>query len=83
MSRESRPRFIAGAVCPACGRMDRLVMEGDGEDRRRRCVACGHSDDLRSAGSREPRTRLGGSPASDQTESVPADRVRILDPSKR
>ena len=77
MSRQNRPRFIAGAVCPACGRMDRLVLESGGEDQRRRCVACGHTDDLRSAGSSEPRNRLDGAPGG----TVPTDRVRILDPS--
>ncbi|ASP38056.1 hypothetical protein CHH28_04880 [Bacterioplanes sanyensis] len=37
-------RFIAGAVCPKCAEMDRVVMftNGDG-DEVRECVACGFS----------------------------------------
>ena len=31
-------RFIAGAVCPRCGVMDRIVVSGDGEQRS--CVDC-------------------------------------------
>ena len=35
-------RFIAGAVCPRCAAMDKLVI--DLESDRRECVACGFSD---------------------------------------
>ena len=41
-----RKRFIAGAICPACGVADRLVVEDD----QRRCVACGYHE-LRPLGS--------------------------------
>lgn len=35
-----RKRFIAGAVCPRCGAMDRIhVYEADG-DQYKACVAC-------------------------------------------
>jgi uncharacterized protein len=40
-----RPRrFIAGAVCPKCAEMDKLVMfsNDDGEEVRE-CVACGYT----------------------------------------
>ncbi len=37
-------RFIAGAVCPKCAAVDRIVVEDDG--RRRRCIACGFTDEL-------------------------------------
>ncbi|MDX1452610.1 MAG: YheV family putative zinc ribbon protein [Oleiphilaceae bacterium] len=37
-------RFIAGAVCPRCGEMDRLVtFERDG-DQIRECVSCGFEE---------------------------------------
>lgn len=75
-----RPRFIAGAVCPKCGAMDRLqLLDLDG-DTGRRCVACGHEDRLESASSMEPKTRLGADqrlPASESDQVAP---VRILDP---
>jgi uncharacterized metal-binding protein (TIGR02443 family) len=38
----SRRRFIAGAVCPRCGQMDRIVVDFDTD--RRECVACGFSE---------------------------------------
>lgn len=39
---ESKRRFIAGAVCPRCGVMDRLLV--DLETERRECVDCGFSE---------------------------------------
>lgn len=77
----SRARFIAGAVCPRCGAMDRLVLESDDS---RRCVACGYEDALDSAASQAPKTRLDGGlkqPAgsSDEAPSV----VRILEPARK
>lgn len=75
-----RPRFIAGAVCPECGAMDRLqLLDLDGEPGRR-CVACGHEDRLESASSREPKTRLGADQRIPAIESDQATPVRILDP---
>ncbi|WP_317932813.1 YheV family putative zinc ribbon protein [Halioxenophilus sp. WMMB6] len=39
-------RFIAGAVCPRCGEMDKLMMyRQDGADFRE-CKACGFNDQL-------------------------------------
>lgn len=51
-------RFIAGAVCPQCREIDRLVVERDEQDgERRTCVACGFSDDLPQASAPVPRGR--------------------------
>jgi uncharacterized metal-binding protein (TIGR02443 family) len=41
-------RFIAGAVCPACGAVDRIVVEGDLDARLRRCVECNFRETLSS-----------------------------------
>lgn len=40
-----RPRrFIAGAVCPKCSEMDRIVMfTNDDDDEVRECISCGYS----------------------------------------
>jgi len=81
-----RKRFIAGAVCPQCEALDRIVVEffveqaDQQELSRRRCVSCGFSDDL---------TPLDDTPALGvpkgraerprQTE-VESEKVRILDP---
>ncbi len=78
----SRPRFIAGAICPNCGAMDRLqLLEVDG-DKRRRCVACGHEDGLASASSQAPKTRVSGDSRGSADAATPARPVRILDPGK-
>ncbi len=38
-------RFIAGAICPACGLVDKLFIERNTEGENiRNCVACGFSD---------------------------------------
>jgi len=39
----SKPKFIAGAVCDACGSLDRIVIEQTGSGVTRRCVHCGES----------------------------------------
>lgn len=76
-----RPRFIAGAVCPNCGAMDRLQVIVDAESQQRRCVACGYEDSLESAASQEPKTRLAGGLRKPAAESA-ASPVRILDPGE-
>ncbi|OZG73268.1 DNA-binding protein [Hahella sp. CCB-MM4] len=41
-------RFIAGAVCPRCGVMDRIVSYSDEQQRQvRECVECGFNERLR------------------------------------
>ena len=54
-----RKRFIAGAVCPKCAAMDRIVTwHEDGKDYRE-CVSCGFSDALHfKPVSRELETRV-------------------------
>lgn len=39
-------RFIAGAVCPKCSQMDKIVMFREDEKHVRECVACGYRDVL-------------------------------------
>jgi uncharacterized metal-binding protein (TIGR02443 family) len=74
----SRPRFIAGAVCPKCSAMDRLQVLGADGEQRRRCVACGYEDDLSTTASQPPTNRLdGGLKRPDPEAGSP---VRILDP---
>ncbi|WNO09177.1 YheV family putative zinc ribbon protein [Teredinibacter sp. KSP-S5-2] len=40
----SKKRFIAGAVCPSCGEMDKLVLYMESDKNVRECVACGFKD---------------------------------------
>ena len=44
-------RFIAGATCPACGALDRIVVEGELDNRVRRCVECDFREPLASQSS--------------------------------
>lgn len=71
-------RFIAGAVCPACRAMDRIVLESLEDGSRRRCVTCGYTDTLSNRASAEPATRLTRRRAGD----TPAAPVRIVDPAR-
>ena len=51
-----RRRFIAGAVCPQCQALDRLVLEIDAnnQEQRRHCVACGFSELMQAVGAKCP-----------------------------
>lgn len=77
-----RRRFIAGAVCPQCRALDRLVLEVDINDQtqRRRCVGCGFSETMQannSSANAVPRARFERS----KTPAVESQPVKILDPS--
>ncbi|WP_075186357.1 YheV family putative zinc ribbon protein [Teredinibacter haidensis] len=41
-----KKRFIAGAVCPKCGVMDKILNYQDEEKNYRECVACGYKDEI-------------------------------------
>lgn len=42
---KAQKRFIAGAVCPKCSEMDKLVMyKNESGKETRECVACGYID---------------------------------------
>ena len=43
-------RFIAGAVCPACSLIDKLVAYEQDETQHRECVRCGYHDTLDDKG---------------------------------
>jgi len=84
-----RRRFIAGAVCPRCARMDKIVVDLDTDQRE--CIACGFSEarpGMPAAGEPAPRgdavaevpTRV--SRAAARRVETPAEPVRLLDPRK-
>jgi uncharacterized metal-binding protein (TIGR02443 family) len=77
----SRRRFIAGAICPDCGVMDRIVIEPEGE--LRRCLACGFEEGRPPApeAMTELATRVNR-PAARRVET-PAEAVTIVDSSPR
>ena len=44
MTPEITKRFIAGAVCPRCGQLDKLVLYWKEKQQLRECVRCGFQD---------------------------------------
>ena len=80
-----RKRFIAGAVCPRCSAMDRVVILEDpsgAEPPRRACVACDFEEAMAPAGPL-PQTPAG---KHDQPRPAPpttAQPLKFFPPPKR
>lgn len=71
-------RFIAGAVCPKCGAMDRLVMYSADGKQFRECVSCDFHDEMHLGYvSKELDTRVNRSEEERAAQSRP---VKILMP---
>lgn len=52
-------RFIAGAVCPRCGELDKIVIVIGDDSQKRECIQCGFSDDQPELPqTEEPKTRV-------------------------
>ncbi|MEH6649032.1 MAG: YheV family putative zinc ribbon protein [Motiliproteus sp.] len=47
-------RFIAGAVCPRCGELDKLRLWRDDIKEYRECVQCDYQDAMRLDGRNDP-----------------------------
>jgi uncharacterized metal-binding protein (TIGR02443 family) len=84
-----KKQFIAGAVCPDCREVDRIVVEtgvnaASREVSRRRCVVCGFADlfaevePVNSASGQASVPR--GRPERIRSPSVKSVQVRMLDP---
>lgn len=66
-------RFVAGAVCPQCSEMDKIVVYRDDEKDFRECVSCGYKEEMRFKSTpRELTTRVN------VTESDIANVVQII-----
>ncbi|MCR8923855.1 YheV family putative metal-binding protein [Dasania sp. GY-MA-18] len=87
MTEKTIKRFIAGAVCPRCAEMDKLVMFRNEQNQQvRECVRCGYSDVMNENGQAEEistrvnQPRVGEKPLAHEDEvSV----VNIMDPKKK
>jgi uncharacterized protein len=67
-----RRRFIAGASCPQCGAVDKIVRVEQGAHIHMECVACGMVRDLDQA---PPREQPVDEPAIGQVVTIrPADK---------
>lgn len=77
MARDStRRRFIAGAVCPRCAAMDKIIVDLDTD--RRECVACGFSEGRPADRVQELPTRV--SRASARRVETAAEPVKLMKP---
>ena len=72
---KQRPRFVAGAVCPSCQEMDRMVIDVSTDERR--CIACGFVEARPDASATMPATRV--TRAAARRVETEAEAVRLLD----
>lgn len=71
-----KKRFIAGAICPKCSALDRIVMYRQNDKDYRECVACGFNDEMRfQPKNRELETRVNVTEQDKQNAQV----VKIID----
>jgi hypothetical protein len=72
-----RRRFIAGAVCPRCGKMDKIIVDLDTQTRE--CVACDFTEARPGdSGAQELPTRV--SRAAARRVETPAEPVTLINP---
>lgn len=87
----NRRRFVAGAVCPRCALMDKIIVDLDTDQRE--CVACGFVEGRprdNAAAADGPVSRTAdpelptrvSRPAARRVET-PAEPVRLVDPAKK
>jgi len=76
-SAEPKPRlrFIAGAVCPRCGAIDRTVIDEEAD--RRRCIECEFVEARPAAPVVVPATRVTR-PSARRVET-PAENIKLID----
>ncbi|MEP5567847.1 MAG: YheV family putative metal-binding protein [Halioglobus sp.] len=74
-----RRRFIAGAVCPRCGAMDKIVV--DMETQTRDCVACDFSEARPTDQNAQNELPTRVSRASARRVETPAEAVTLMDPA--
>lgn len=73
MAYSTTRRFVAGAVCPRCSEMDKLVVYNEEGKDYRECVACGYKEEMHfKPVARELETRVN------QTEEEKKDAVQVI-----
>jgi len=87
----NRRRFIAGAVCPRCARMDKIVVNLDTDQRE--CVACGYSEQRPQDPAPEQLAAVSGDPvreiptrvsrAAARRVETPAEAITLIDPGEK
>tara|TARA_R110001592_G_scaffold177076_2_gene417297 strand:- start:110023 stop:110271 length:249 start_codon:yes stop_codon:yes gene_type:complete len=75
----SPKRFIAGAVCPKCAEMDRLVSYTNDDGMFKECVACGFKEkQIVQIETSELDTRVNHFPESEEEDEVQV--VQLISP---
>lgn len=78
MSESTPKRFIAGAVCPKCGEMDRIVTYKLDSREFRECVSCDFKDEMRfKPAVREVETRVN---KTEEDKAAETQVVKIVGP---
>lgn len=73
MAYSTKRRFVAGAVCPRCSEMDKLVVYSEEGKDYRECVACGYKEEMHfKPVARELETRVN------QSEVEKRDAVQVI-----
>ena len=73
MAYSTTRRFVAGAVCPRCSEMDKLVVYNQEGKDYRECVACGYKEEMHfKPVARELETRVN------QSEDDKKDAVQVI-----
>ena len=73
MAYSTTRRFVAGAVCPRCSEMDKLVVYNEEGKDFRECVACNYKEEMHfKPATRELDTRVN------QTEEEKRDAVQVI-----
>ncbi|MEP5765501.1 MAG: YheV family putative zinc ribbon protein [Halieaceae bacterium] len=68
-------RFIAGAVCPRCGKMDKLLIDSEAD--LRECVSCGYRDQRPGDTPSELKTRVNRAAARRvETDAEPVTLIK-------
>jgi uncharacterized metal-binding protein (TIGR02443 family) len=73
MAYSQKRRFVAGAVCPRCSEMDKLVVYNEDEKDFRECVNCGFKEEMRfqpTAQELETRVNVSAEEKKEQVQVV-------------
>lgn len=76
-----RRRFIAGAVCPRCGLMDKMVVDVDTDQRL--CVSCGFCEDRPGLPGESPAVSAAHNPQELPTRVSRAAARRVQTPAQK
>lgn len=76
-----RRRFIAGAVCPRCGAMDKIIVDMDTQTRE--CVACDFAEERPKDNAAQPELPTRVSRAAARRVETPAEAVTLIDPTRK